>query len=132
MLYVMTKPRIISDKERLHKLAPVAVADIEHHVFVCGGKSCSKVGSSVVKDAFVEELEKRELRYGKFEKGRNPNGPILLTDCGSVGFCSIGVAVLVYPAGVWYAQVRRSDVVEIIEQHLIGGKVVERLVLKSL
>jgi (2Fe-2S) ferredoxin len=128
----MSKPRIINDKERLYELAPVASADITHHVFVCGGKSCSKVGSTEVKDAFVEELEGRGLRYGKSAKGRNPKGPILLTDCGSVGFCSIGVAVLVYPAGIWYAQVRRSDVVEIIEKHLVGGKVVERLVLKSM
>ncbi len=125
----MAEPMFIEDKERLYKLAPVAEADLTHHVFVCGGKSCSKVGASEVKEAFVRELEARNLRYGKESKGRNPEGTILLTDCGSVGFCSIGTAVLVYPENVWYAQVRAEDAVEIIEKHLIGGEVVERLAL---
>lgn len=125
----MADPKFVKDKERLAKLAPVATADIKHHVFVCGGKSCSKVGASEVKEAFVRELEARSLRYGKESKGRNPEGTILLTDCGSVGFCSIGTAVLVYPEGVWYAQVRVEDVVEIIESHLLNGEVVNRLAL---
>lgn len=125
----MAEPKFINDKEKLKKLAPVASASIERHVFVCNGKSCSKVGSAEVKEAFVRELESRGLRYGKESKGRNPEGPILLTDCGSVGFCSIGTAVIVYPENVWYAQVRAGDVREIVEKHLIGGKVVDRLAL---
>jgi len=119
----------MENSKRLKKLAPVIDADLKHHVFVCGGKSCSKVGASEVKAAFVKELESRNLSYGKESKGRNPNGTILLTDCGSVGFCSIGTAVLVYPENVWYGRVRANDVVEIIEKHLIGGEVVERLAL---
>lgn len=125
----MAKPKFIDDRETLVKLAPVAEAAIERHVFVCNGKSCSKVGSAEVKEAFVRELESRGLRYGKESKGRNPEGKILLTDCGSVGFCSIGTAVLVYPENVWYAQVRAEDVPEIVEKHLVGGEVVERLAL---
>jgi (2Fe-2S) ferredoxin len=39
---------------------------------------------------------------------------------------------MVYPDGIWYAQVRPSDVSEIIESHLIGGRVVERLALLKL
>lgn len=128
----MAEPKFITDKEKLNKLAPVASAEIKHHVFVCGGKSCSKVGASEVKEVFIKELELRKLRYGKESKGRNPEGPILLTDCGSVGFCSIGTAVMVYPEGIWYAQVRAKDVVEIIEKHLIGGEVVKRLALKKM
>lgn len=125
----MSKSRFVENKERLKKLAPVIDANIRHHVFVCGGKLCSKVGAVEVKEAFVKELESRNLRYGKESKGRNPNGSILLTDCGSVGLCSIGIAVIVFPENVWYAQVRGKDVVEIIEKHLIGGKVVVRLAL---
>lgn len=125
----MADPKFIEDRERLYELAPVANAPIVRHVFVCNGKSCSKVGSAEVKEAFVRELESRGLRYGKESKGRNPEGTILLTDCGSVGFCSIGTAVLVYPENVWYAQVRASDVREIVEKHLIGGEVVDRLAL---
>ncbi|MGC2234908.1 MAG: (2Fe-2S) ferredoxin domain-containing protein [Pyrinomonadaceae bacterium] len=125
----MAERKFIEDRAQLEKLAPVAKAPIKHHVFVCNGKSCSAVGSAEVKTAFEEELQKRNLRYGKKSKGRNPNGEIVLTDCSSVGFCSIGAAVLVYPEGVWYAQVRAEDVKEIVEEHLEKGNVVERLAL---
>ncbi len=125
----MSERKFIDDREKLEKLAPVAAAPIKRHVFVCNGKSCTAVGSPEVKAAFEAELQKRNLRYGKESKGRNPNGSVVLTDCGSVGFCSIGTAVLVYPEGVWYAQVRAEDVPEIIEEHLEKGNVVERLAL---
>ncbi len=125
----MNSRKIIEDRERLEKLAPVAKAPIKHHVFVCNGKSCAAAGSADVKAAFERELEARNLRFGKESKGRNPNGTILLTDCGSVGFCSIGPAVLVYPEGIWYAQVTAEDVPEIVKEHLENGNVVKRLVL---
>jgi (2Fe-2S) ferredoxin len=53
----------------------------------------------------------------------------VLTECESVGFCAIGAAVMIYPDGVWYAQVRATDVLEIVEEHLINGRTVERLAL---
>ena len=125
----MAKPKFIDDRAELEKLAPVTQAPIKRHVFVCNGKSCSAVGSAEVKAAFARELEARGLRQGKASKGRNPLGEVVLTDCSSVGFCSIGTAVLVYPEGVWYAQVQAEDVAEIIEEHLVKGKVVRRLAL---
>src|SRR5215204_2709715 len=125
----MAKPKIMDDRDQLEKLAPVMKAPIKRHVFVCNGKSCSQVGSAEVKAEFVRILEEKGLRQGKESKGRNPLGEVVLTDCGSVGFCSIGVAVLVYPDGVWYGQVRPEDVPEIIEEHLEKGNVVERLAL---
>jgi NADP-reducing hydrogenase subunit HndC len=125
----MGRSKFIDDREQLEKLAPVTQAPIKHHVFVCNGKSCSQVGSAEVKAEFVRLLEEKGLRQGKESKGRNPRGEVVLTDCSSVGFCSIGVAVLVYPDGVWYAQVAPEDVQEIIEEHLEKGKVVERLAL---
>jgi (2Fe-2S) ferredoxin len=120
---------IIRNLEALEILAPVATAPIRHHVFVCTGKSCSAVDSAEVKAAFERELISRELLFGKAKKGKNPNGSILVTECGSVGFCAIGAAVMVYPDGIWYAQVRAGDVAEIVEEHLINGRVVERLAL---
>ena len=128
----MPKPKFIEDRDQLEKLAPVMNAPIKRHVFVCNGKSCSQVGSAEVKAEFERILEARSLRQGKESKGRNPMGEIVLTDCGSVGFCSIGVAVLVYPEGVWYGQVTAEDVPEIIDEHLEKGNVVSRLALIEL
>lgn len=120
---------LIESRERLVELAPIAAADIQYHVFVCTGKSCSAVDSVEVKNAFERELKARGLQYGKEKKGCNPKGSVVLTECGSVGFCAIGAAVMVYPDGVWYAQVRATDVPEIVEEHIMNGRPVERLEL---
>jgi (2Fe-2S) ferredoxin len=125
----VVKKMIIEDRQELERLAPVMKAPIKRHVFVCTGKSCSKVGAADVKAEFERILESKGIRQGKESKGRNPMGEVVLTECGSVGFCSIGVAVLVYPEGIWYGQVQPEDVPEIIEEHLEKGNVVERLAL---
>ena len=119
----------IEDGDRLIQLAPIAAASIQYHVLVCTGQSCTAVGSAEVRDAFERELKARGLQYGKEKKGCNPNGSVVLTECGSVGFCAIGAAVMIYPDGVWYAQVRAADVPEIVEEHIVNGRVVERLAL---
>jgi len=125
----LAEVNFIEDCERLMQLAPIATARIQRHVFVCTGKSCSAVDSAAVKDAFESGLKSRGLQYGKVSKGCSPEGTVVLTECGSVGFCAIGAAVMVYPDGVWYAQVRAVDVPEIIEEHIVNGRVVERLAL---
>ena len=125
----MPEPQFIESVDQLRALAPVAAAPIRHHVFVCTGKSCSALDSAQVKEAFESELKHRGILFGKEAKGKNPNGSIVVTECASVGFCAIGAAVMVYPDGIWYAQVRASDVPEIIEEHLVKGRVVERLAL---
>src|ERR1700712_3518461 len=125
----MAEKKFITDPEQREKLAPVINAPIRHHVFVCNGKSCTAVGSAEVKEAFTRELLSRGILFGKESKGKNPRGSIVLTDCSSVGFCAVGAAVMVYPDGIWYAQVRAEDVPEIVEEHLMNGRIVERLAL---
>ena len=117
------------EPEALEKLAPIITAPIRHHVFVCTGKSCSAVDSAEVKEAFERELLSRAVLFGKEKKGKNPKGSILVTECSSVGFCAVGAAVMVYPDGIWYGQVRAGDVPEIVEEHLMNGRVVARLAL---
>lgn len=128
----MSELASIENRAKLEALAPVAVAPIKHHVFVCTGKSCSAVDSAEVKAAFEQELLARGMLFGKEKKGKNPKGTVVLTDCASVGFCAVGAAVMVYPDGVWYAQVTASDVPELVEEHLVHGRVVERLALMKI
>jgi (2Fe-2S) ferredoxin len=128
----MALKEFIEDVEQLRALAPVATAPIRHHVFVCTGKSCSSRDSAEVLQAFESELKERGLLFGREAKGKNPRGSIVVTECASVGFCSIGPAVMVYPDGVWYAQVRSSDVAEIVDEHLVHDRVVSRLALLKL
>ena len=125
----MTGREAITDRKTLETLAPVTTAPIRLHVFVCTGKSCSAVDSALVKEAFERELLSRNMLFGKEKKGKNPKGSILVTECASVGFCAIGAAVMVYPDGIWYAQVRAADVPELVEEHILNGRVVNRLAL---
>jgi NADH-quinone oxidoreductase subunit F len=125
----MKEYSIIEDRDQVCALAPVAYAPIRHHIFICAGKSCEAAGSLEVKEALTRELMARNLLFGKEKKGKNPNGSVVLTDCSSVGFCAVGAAVMVYPEGIWYAQVEPDDVPEIIEEHIVNGRVVERLAL---
>ena len=125
----MANSDFIDDCERLAELAPVMTAPIRHHVFVCSGKSCSAVDSAAVNLAFERELLERGMLFGKEKKGKNPKGSVIVTECGSVGFCAIGAAVMVYPDGIWYAQVRAADVPELVEEHLVHDRVVGRLAL---
>src|SRR5437899_4219177 len=128
----MAKPKFITDREELEKLAPMLKAPLKRQVFVCTGKSCSAVGGVEVMAEFTRQLEEKGIRQGKESKGRNPMGEIVLTTCGSIGFCSIGTAVMVYPDGTMYGQVQPKDVPEIVEEHLEQGIVVERLALIEL
>lgn len=109
-------------------LAPVMAHPLQRQVFVCTSKSCAANGSEAVLEAFKAQLIEAGLLYTK----RNPDGEVQCLHCGSVGFCAIGPAVLVYPDGVWYAHVTVADVPEIIESHLRGGVPVARLVRKQI
>lgn len=128
----MAKPKFITDSGELEKLAPMIKAPIKRQVFVCTGKSCSAVGGQEVMAEFDRILTSQGMRQGKEAKGRNPMGKVLLTECGSIGFCSIGVAVMVHPDGTMYGQVQPEDVQEIVDKHLHEGERVERLVLMEL
>jgi (2Fe-2S) ferredoxin len=124
----MDPSRELPTPEQDAALAPVIGLDLQRQVLVCTAKSCAANGSEAVLEAFRARLIDERLL---FYKG-NREGPVQCSHCGSVGFCAIGPAVLVYPDGIWYAHVTPADVPEIIESHLKRGVPVERLVRKRL
>ncbi len=93
------------------------------HLFVCtqqkpeGVTSCPASGSFAVLGALDREIQARGL-----------GNDAQLTTCGCMGLCDEGPVMVVYPAGVWYRRVKPSDVSEIVETHLRGGKPVDRLI----
>ena len=109
-------------------VTPIMGPGLKRQVLVCTSKSCAANGSEAVLEAFKAQLIGENLL---FYKG-NQSGEVQCAHCGSVGFCAIGPAVLVYPDGIWYAHVTPADVPEIIASHLKGGVPVERLVRKRL
>jgi (2Fe-2S) ferredoxin len=119
-----TEPSPVEDAA----LAPIIGHQLQRQVLVCTGKSCAANGSEAVLEAFKARLLEEGLLYCK----ANREGEVQCLQCGSVGFCAIGPAVLVYPDGVWYAHVGLADVPEIVASHLKGGVPVARLVRKRL
>jgi NADP-reducing hydrogenase subunit HndC len=112
------------DPTELALKAPVTKANLNTHVFICTGASCTKNASELTLAKFWEVLAQKGLLYGK--RG-TMDGTVIVTTCGSVGLCAIGPAVLIYPEGVWYYHVTPEDVEEIVNEHIIGGRIVDRL-----
>ncbi len=86
------------------------------HVLVCGGTGCTSGNSKLIH----EELEK-ELKANGLENEIR----VIMTGC--FGLCSKGPIVVVYPDGAFYTQVKPEDVKEIVTEHLLKGRQVERL-----
>ena len=90
---------------------------IRAHVLVCGGTGCTSSGSQAVQKAFVENIE----AFGLGEE-------VKLVQTGCFGLCALGPVVIIYPDGTFYSRVTSEDVKEIVEEHLLKGRIVERLV----
>lgn len=85
-------------------------------IHICAGTGCVLSGSLTVKEAFSEELMRRNL---------SKQISIKLTGCH--GFCSQGPIVVIQPEGVFYPQTKLENVSRIVEEHLVNGKVVKEL-----
>ncbi|OPY91292.1 MAG: NADP-reducing hydrogenase subunit HndC [Syntrophaceae bacterium PtaU1.Bin231] len=86
------------------------------HLLICGGTGCHASGSLAVKNALVEEIKKRDLAE-----------EIKIVETGCNGFCAMGPIMVVYPEGIVYMQLKPEDMPELVEEHLIKGRPVERL-----
>ena len=90
---------------------------IRSHVLCCGGTGCTSSGSPKIQDAFLSEIEKNGL-----------SEEIKVVQTGCFGLCALGPVVIIYPDGTFYSNVTEEDVAEIVSEHLLKGRVVERLV----
>ena len=89
------------------------------HVLVCGGTGCTSSGSHKVIEKFEEELK---------NKGLDKEVKVVRTGC--FGLCEAGPIVIVYPEGAYYNRITPADVPEIVEEHLLKGRIVEHLLHK--
>ncbi len=92
----------------------------QYHLLVCGGTGCHATRSLQVIDRLREEIRLRQLR----EKA-------LVVETGCNGFCAQGPVMTVYPGGIFYQYLKPDDAVEIIEEHVLKGVPVERLMYKD-
>ncbi len=90
---------------------------IRAHVLCCGGTGCTSSGSQKIQDAFAREIEAQGLAE-----------EVKVVKTGCFGLCALGPVVIVYPDGTFYSRVEEADVAEIVSEHLLKGRPVQRLV----
>lgn len=94
-------------------------------VMICAGTGCMANGSMKVFETFQRVVKERGLSIS-VQLDRSESD-FVLSQSGCQGFCQMGPLVTIYPEGIFYTKVQASDVEEIVDTTLIGGKVVERL-----
>ena len=104
--------------------SPPAQPHFRHHVFFCCNQR--KNGSACCEDHGASELRAYAKDRVK-QLGLSGEGKTRINQAGCLDRCELGPVLVVYPEGIWYTYVDRSDIDEIIEQHLQQGRVVERL-----
>ena len=90
---------------------------VRSHVLICGGTGCTSSGSPALREALAAELK---------AKGLDEEVKIVQTGC--FGLCALGPIMIVYPEGTFYSRVTLEDIPEIVEEHLLKGRIVTRLV----
>ncbi len=86
------------------------------HVLVCGGTGCTSSGSAKIIEAFEDEIR---------QVGLENEVKVVRTGC--FGLCALGPVVIIYPEGSFYSRVNPDDVKEIVDEHLLKGRIVKRL-----
>jgi NADH:ubiquinone oxidoreductase subunit F (NADH-binding)/(2Fe-2S) ferredoxin/Pyruvate/2-oxoacid:ferredoxin oxidoreductase delta subunit len=90
------------------------------YLLICGGTGCHATGSLKVRDALIEELAAKQLQ----EK-------VEVIETGCNGFCAMGPLMVVHPGDIFYQKMTVEDIPHIVQDHLIDGKIVEKLLYKD-
>ncbi len=89
---------------------------IRSHVLICGGTGCTSSGSAQLAQALEMELKAAGLE-----------DEVKIVKTGCFGLCALGPVMIIYPEGTFYSQVAVEDIPEIVEEHLLKGRIVDRL-----
>ena len=88
----------------------------QSYVLICGGTACCSGGADNLVSEFAANLELAGLK-----------DKVQVVKTGCLGFCEQGPIVKILPQGTFYVQVKKDDVKEIVAEHLVKGRVVQRL-----
>ena len=86
------------------------------HVLVCGGTGCTSNGSAKIREELARQLKANHLEED-----------VQIVETGCFGLCAVGPVVIVYPEAAFYSGVHEDDVTDIVQEHLINGRLVTRL-----
>lgn len=90
------------------------------HVLVCSGAGCVSSGCKAVEQALLDGIKRHQLE-----------NEVRVVETGCMGPCDMGPVVVVYPEGVFYRKLKPADALEIVESHLLKGRIVQHLVYES-
>jgi len=98
------------------------------HVFVCVNERepghpkgcCREKGSPEIRRLLKAELKRRGL-----------SSIVRANTSGCLDACEFGVSMVIYPEGIWYGGIKESDIAEIVEKTIIGGEVIDRLLISD-
>ena len=90
---------------------------VRSHILVCGGTGCTSSGSLKLIDSLNAEIKAAGLEE-----------EVKVVQTGCFGLCALGPIMIVYPDGTFYSRVEAKDIPEIVSEHIVKGRVVERLV----
>ncbi len=96
----------------------------KYHVFFCtnlrenGKECCANYNAAEIRDYAKQACKAKQL-----------NEKVRINNAGCLGRCEHGPVAVVYPEGTWYKYLDKSDIDEIIEEHLINGKKIEHLLI---
>ena len=93
---------------------------VRSHVLVCGGTGCHSNNSAAIKKEFETLVKERGLE-----------NDVSVVGTGCFGLCAVGPIVIVYPEGAFYSGMKVEDVAEIVDEHLVKGRLVQRLLYKE-
>ncbi|MBT4149792.1 MAG: (2Fe-2S) ferredoxin domain-containing protein [Candidatus Marinimicrobia bacterium] len=94
------------------------------HIFICTNErekcsikgDCASLGSKEIRMKFVQLINEHGLK-----------GKVRANKSGCLDACEMGTALVIYPKGIWYTKVTKSDVREIFNKSILQDEVVERL-----
>ena len=98
----------------------------QYHVFFCtnqrkdGRACCGNFDSQSFRDYMKKQVK---------EKGLAVPGGVRVSNAGCMDRCELGPVMVVYPEAIWYSYVDQDDIDDIVEQHLVGGAPVKRLMI---
>ena len=96
------------------------MALVRAHILICTGTGCTASGAKEVLAKFEQELKAKKLW-----------DEVSVVETGCHGFCEGGPLVIIYPEGTFYTRVKPEDVAEIVEEHILKGRIVSRLLFKE-
>jgi (2Fe-2S) ferredoxin len=100
----------------------------QRHIFICTNRreaghpkgSCAEKGSEDLRQRFKIQIARKGLA-----------AVVRVNAAGCLDACAHGPSIVVYPEGVWYGGVRIEDIDEIIDEHILGGRIVGRLLIRD-